>query len=355
MKRILQLSILMAFSLSYGQRTLPLYEGFNYIAGTNVIGQGDWTNASTSTVTNDALIATSPVWGNNGLPTAAGEALAISRAGDDPQLAFAPAPQSGSLYSSFVMKVTSLMTGTVATPSYITSGTSTASGPAPSFFFSFAFFNTGTSSTSYAGSVFIRRDNSTDTDKFRLGIGASNTVAVDADVVWSPTVFTIGDEIVVVTKYDIDNKVAKMWINPTISSTEPADQVVSGVRTGSIKPDRLRLNKNSAATTPYMIIDEIRGANNWGEVVGGASTLGLSKSEIAQLKVYPNPVSNGTLNISSANNSEKEVAIYNILGQKVFQTQTTSGAINVSSLGKGGYLLKITEDGKSETKKLIVQ
>jgi hypothetical protein len=73
------------------------------------------------------------------------------------------------------------------------------------------------------------------------------------------------------------------------------------------------------------------------------------------LKVYPNPVSNGKLYISSANNIEKQVAIYNILGQQVIQTKTTSGEINVSSLGKGGYFLKITEDGKSETKKLIVE
>lgn len=91
------------------------------------------------------------------------------------------------------------------------------------------------------------------------------------------------------------------------------------------------------------------------KVKTNATILGIAQNEIEGLKVYPNPVSNGTLNISTANNDEKEVAIYTILGQQVLQAKTTSGVINVSNLTKGVYLLKITEDGKSETKKLIVE
>ena len=50
------------------------------------------------------------------------------------------------------------------------------------------------------------------------------------------------------------------------------------------------------------------------------------------------------------------MAVYSILGQKVLDTKTTNNAeINVSKLARGMYILKISEDGKSEAKKLIIQ
>lgn len=115
----------------------------------------------------------------------------------------------------------------------------------------------------------------------------------------------------------------------------------------------------SATNTNMMMYYNYNGTNgayldNF-KVKSNATILGIAQNEIEGLKVYPNPVSNGTLYVSSASNNEKQVTIYTILGQQVLQTKTTSGAINVSSLNKGAYLLKITEDGKSETKKLIIE
>jgi len=115
----------------------------------------------------------------------------------------------------------------------------------------------------------------------------------------------------------------------------------------------------SATNTNMMMYYNYNGTNGAYldnlKVKTNATILGIAQNEIDGLKVYPNPVSNGTLYVTSASNSEKQVAIYTILGQQVLQTQTTSGAINVSTLAKGGYLLKIIEDGKSETKKLIIE
>ena len=75
----------------------------------------------------------------------------------------------------------------------------------------------------------------------------------------------------------------------------------------------------------------------------------------AAFKMYPNPVSNGKLYIVSSTDLEKEVAIYNTLGQEVFQSKTNNQAINVSSLSKGTYFVKITEAGITATNKLIIQ
>lgn len=102
------------------------------------------------------------------------------------------------------------------------------------------------------------------------------------------------------------------------------------------------------------------GITSFGSFAIGESdgTLGLS-SQVAsksQCTVYPNPVSKGRLYISSPSSSEKQVSIYSILGQKVLEAKTTNNAeINVAKLAKGNYILRITEDGKSEAKKLIIQ
>jgi hypothetical protein len=78
--------------------------------------------------------------------------------------------------------------------------------------------------------------------------------------------------------------------------------------------------------------------------------------DTSKFSAYPNPVTNGKLYISSESSSEKQVAIYSLLGQKVLETKTTNNTeINVSQLAKGAYILNVTEDGKSENKKLMIK
>ncbi|WP_291128450.1 T9SS type A sorting domain-containing protein [Flavobacterium sp. UBA7682] len=83
-------------------------------------------------------------------------------------------------------------------------------------------------------------------------------------------------------------------------------------------------------------------------------TLSNNGFEINDLKVYPNPVSNGTLFIETAANAEKTVTVYDILGKQVLNTTTSDNAINVSNLRGGVYVVKITEEGKTATRKLVV-
>jgi hypothetical protein len=84
--------------------------------------------------------------------------------------------------------------------------------------------------------------------------------------------------------------------------------------------------------------------------------LGVAKMNSSKFNAYPNPVTDGKLYISSDNNSEKKVAIFTVLGQKVLDAKTKNNSeINVSQLAKGAYILTVTEDGKSDSKKLIIQ
>jgi len=78
-------------------------------------------------------------------------------------------------------------------------------------------------------------------------------------------------------------------------------------------------------------------------------------STIEGLSLYPNPVNNGKVSISTKNDSNKEITIFDLLGKKILQTQLTGRELNISSLSPGVYIIKIYEDNASATRKLIVR
>ena len=75
---------------------------------------------------------------------------------------------------------------------------------------------------------------------------------------------------------------------------------------------------------------------------------------ISGLKIYPNPAKT-LLNISSDSFEAKTVAIYNVLGKVVLSTNVTNAPINVANLAKGIYVVKVTEEGKTATRKLVIE
>lgn len=83
------------------------------------------------------------------------------------------------------------------------------------------------------------------------------------------------------------------------------------------------------------------------------STVGFDA--ISGLKVYPNPVKDGNIFISSDSNTEKSIVVYDIVGKQVLTSNIANGVVNVSSLNTGVYFVKITEEGKTATRKLVVK
>jgi hypothetical protein len=90
----------------------------------------------------------------------------------------------------------------------------------------------------------------------------------------------------------------------------------------------------------------------------GSSLSTISISELEKnTKVYPNPVSS-SLTIQLADSTIKSVAIYNTLGQTIkvlnMKTANKQANLNVESLAKGLYLLKIiTDNGNVLTKRFV--
>ena len=61
------------------------------------------------------------------------------------------------------------------------------------------------------------------------------------------------------------------------------------------------------------------------------------------------------LYMSSSNNVNKQVAIYAINGQQVYSKNLQfEEKMNISTLNRGIYFVKIEEEGKIATRKLVV-
>lgn len=77
------------------------------------------------------------------------------------------------------------------------------------------------------------------------------------------------------------------------------------------------------------------------------------QDNINGLNVFPNPV-NDVLFITSDANLDKNVQMFDMTGKKVLEVTTTS-EINVANLKAGIYVAKITEAGKTATRKIVVK
>jgi hypothetical protein len=82
---------------------------------------------------------------------------------------------------------------------------------------------------------------------------------------------------------------------------------------------------------------------------------GVSPGANSQIRVYPNPVSDGYLNVTSPGNSEKKIEIYNVVGKNVFNQKTSANRIDINTLKPGVYVLKVTADNRTTSSKLIIK
>ena len=346
-------------------KTLPFYEGFNYTAADKLVtinndtftgtGIGSWSVVSqlTALSPDDVLIAAQPAtgWSSSVLPTPTGNALTYDKSGLDPQILFV-APTTGSVYASCLFMVTNLNLITAGS-----SGTSTDAPPAPAQFFSFGYaapVAVGVAqATAYTAAVYLKTSTA-DATKFNIGINATPADPIVAgDIVWDTTDYAINTPITLVTNYSYDNFISKLWINPTSNSVEPSVSAVTPARLLALPVDRVRLTQQSSATTPFITFDELRVGTTWQEATG--NNLGITANSKVNSIVYPNPITHGKMFISSTTNVEKQIIVFNTLGQQVLLTKTTYEPINVSNLAKGTYFVKITEEGNSKITKIIIQ
>ncbi len=75
----------------------------------------------------------------------------------------------------------------------------------------------------------------------------------------------------------------------------------------------------------------------------------------ANTKIYPNPT-DGPVNITFPDYGKREIAIYDLSGHELYHTVATKSVLTINpQLQAGTYLIKITTDNGSITKRLIVK
>lgn len=77
--------------------------------------------------------------------------------------------------------------------------------------------------------------------------------------------------------------------------------------------------------------------------------------DIEGFKLYPNPVTDGKVFISTTENSPKQISIYDVLGTQVLETSITGDELFISELDAGVYVLRVFQNNKVATRKLIVK
>lgn len=200
-------------------------------------------------------------------------------------------------------------------------------------------------------------------------VPSTNAAVGTSGNVVTPQLVTIADLNSSVTAATYESKLVQIN-NVTFDLTIPAFpttalnmNITSGVdtlvfRSIFTEADYMGTNKPTAATN--IIVLAGRAAAVAQVVSRNAADLNVqlandSFNAIAGLSVYPNPVKNGVFYINTDANAERTVTVFDILGKQVLNTKTFENGINVSILNAGVYIVKITEDGKTATRKLVIE
>jgi len=85
-------------------------------------------------------------------------------------------------------------------------------------------------------------------------------------------------------------------------------------------------------------------------VWGTCPSLGIDDLNQLDISIYPNPTSD-TVNIDSSS-SQLKIVVFDILGKQVLNKPNTN-SVDVSSLSKGAYFIKVSDGINTSTKKFI--
>ena len=84
-------------------------------------------------------------------------------------------------------------------------------------------------------------------------------------------------------------------------------------------------------------------------------TVNVPEMEKKNLTVYPNPATNH-FTVNTGNDEKASIQLFNIVGQQVYsETFTGSTTVSVANLHSGVYMLKVNQNGKVNTTKVIVK
>jgi hypothetical protein len=309
MKKLYFLFILLiSSSVSFGQ-VVYVDELFNYADG-NLVGTGGWASHSgagsvpVQISSNQIILSHAP------------------GAREDVNISFAEVA-SGMIYASFNIQVTD--------DAVI----------APSDFEYFAHFN----SSSFRSRIDIVAPSGVAAgDDFSVGIASTSSTA---EVTWGSDL-TFNTTYKISVRYNLSNGQSTLWVD---AASEASTSISTATGTvASINGFAFRQSDSTSDET--ITIDNLVVSNDFDRTL----SVEQQRNEITNFSTYPNPVTNGEFFINSASNTAKEVQIFDMLGKQVYAKNVTANErVNVANLNTGIYILKVVEEGKTATRKLVIK
>ncbi|WP_339702710.1 T9SS type A sorting domain-containing protein [uncultured Marixanthomonas sp.] len=180
-------------------------------------------------------------------------------------------------------------------------------------------------------------------------LGADNTIQNGADAVAiyqddaanfpneTPATTTNLIDVIVYGTSDDDDTDLLAALGETVQYDENAN--------GNKDTESLQLNTDGT----YCVAEPTLRAEN------DCEPLSVGNNFDSQFSIYPNPASNGFVNIVSKVNGAKQIAVFDVLGKQVINTTLTGERLNIASLTSGVYIVKINQGNASVTKKLVVK
>jgi len=81
----------------------------------------------------------------------------------------------------------------------------------------------------------------------------------------------------------------------------------------------------------------------------------IAPTAVKGFKMYPNPAYDDEVYITTELNGKKEIQVFDVFGDVVLKNKITTNTLNISRLVPGVYVLQVTEEKRTMTRKLVVK
>ena len=288
-------------------------ENFSYGTGTTALtASGNW-NAHSGAGTN-ALTASAASLTYSGHPgSGIGFAVPMTTSGEDANRAFTSV-NSGTVYASFLVKVSAASTGDYFAGLYVNSST-------------------------FATKVYIKSA----TGGFNFGV-TKNTGAAT----YESTVRTTGTTYLIVVSYTFNgaatDDIVNLWVDPVLGAAQPAATITLGTGiTDNTSITGFYLRQGTAASASTQTVDAIIAGNTWASVtpIGGvpvvsggsvSGTVGTLLSPVYQISATNAPTSYALANATTLPNG----LTLNTTSGQISGTPTVAGSFSTDVTASNG-------------------
>lgn len=215
------------------------------------------------------------------------------------------------------------------------------------------FENIGTSSNSYVNVTWLGSDGGSfnATDALTDQSLNSKAITIRNGTLTLPTTSGGIGELTVTTKSVFSGTIGtfNINVNGTLVGTIPYSDIQQTITISNINIENnvsVIIDNNSTASNE-VIFDDLS--------YTCYSSLSVDEFNITNVKLYPNPVEN-ILTVALKANIDTKLEIYDLLGKRVFKnTISKTSILNLQHLEAGIYILKLTQNNVTITKKLVKQ